>query len=127
MLDVPGEQNARDGRDAGQQHQRQADAVRREVILDAQRRNPRDSGDGLESRRRRPARAPASAMAKPSDRRQQGDASRAARALPLRQQHQRRRAEERDVDGPGEHGQNVQFPAPSATTVLLITPSTSCG
>jgi hypothetical protein len=36
LLDVPGKQNARHGRQAGQDHQHQADAVRREIIFCAE-------------------------------------------------------------------------------------------
>ena len=40
MLDVPGKKNAGNRDDSGQQDQRQADAICREMIFDAERRNP---------------------------------------------------------------------------------------
>ena len=78
----------------GQQHQRQADAVRREVILDAERWNPGhfdhrdDSRIGIErdgARQRRRAK-PASAVSKAT--------MRAAPRAALRQEHQHQHAEE---------------------------------
>src|SRR5207253_4654861 len=40
LLDVPGEENARHSGDAREQHKRQTDPVRREMIMDTERRNP---------------------------------------------------------------------------------------
>src|SRR5437763_7075836 len=39
-LDVPGKKNSRDGGQAGQQNQSQADSIGGEVIFDPERRNP---------------------------------------------------------------------------------------
>ncbi len=78
----------------GQQHQRETDAIRREVILDAQRRNPGDFDNGLEARPALARRVPASAMTKPSDRRQQRQRARARGRCPCGSSISTGRAEE---------------------------------
>ena len=90
-------------REPRQQHQRQADAVRRQVILDPQRRNPRHFDDRehfrrIEVDRSRHARGqPASAAVNSA-------ILRAAERRQFRQQHQQQRgAQERNVDGPGKY------------------------
>ena len=46
QFDVPGKKNAGDGGNSSQQNQNQADAVSRQVIFDAQRRDPWRSCNG---------------------------------------------------------------------------------
>ena len=48
-LDVPREEHARQRRDAGQQHERHADAVGGEVVADAEFGDPREVDDGLQA------------------------------------------------------------------------------
>ena len=101
MFDVPGKQNAGDGDDAGEQQQDEADAVGGEVIVNAERRNPRDVGDGehlagavLQEGRERDGER--------DQRRQQREDAR-GRGVALRQQQEQQRSEKRDVDRPSQH------------------------
>ena len=92
MLNVPGEKNAGHRRQPRQQHQRHADSIRREMIVDAERRNP-----GCARHRDRFARCELDEARQrdkqPRDRREQGDRARRGR-VSLRQEHERQHAEE---------------------------------
>ena len=130
-IDVPGEEDAGDGDDAGEQDQGEADAVGGEVVVDAEGGDPGHVGDGDASRRCGGGAKAVSAMAKPAMA-VSSARMRAAAALRFGQQEQRGGAEKRDVDGPSEHIQDTRFnrsasAARAGWTVLLMTPRMSCG
>src|ERR1019366_10171477 len=104
--------------------QRKTDAICREVILEAEGWNPGNFGDGLETPWLR-SQSAGQRDEEAEDRRQQRKHARGA-GIAFRQQHQPCCANEGNIDRPGQHGQNVSSFTMS-TTVLLITPSTSCG
>src|SRR5207249_2382671 len=97
LLDVPGKKNSRHSGDAREQHERQTDPIRREMIMNAERRNPRrvtksvQARAGLERSDERDG--------KSRQRCQQRNDSRGARIV-ARQERQNRRSEKRNVNGP---------------------------
>src|SRR5437667_10132911 len=102
MLEVPGEEDAGDGGQTGEQDEGKTDAVSSEMIIDSQRGNPGNICYGLQFCARLALEDACQRKYEPERGAQQSNAAGGARFVSGKD-HQQPHAEEGDVDGPGQH------------------------